>query len=79
MQTSSWSRPESAQNNFEDPNNPGLQHWPPYDLSRRATLDFDLVPKVIDEPRGQKRGLFSAIPYECIFRSSLNNAWGGKA
>jgi para-nitrobenzyl esterase len=46
-----------------DPNNSKLPHWPPYDLSRRATMAFDLVPKVIDDPRGKEREFFSAIAY----------------
>jgi len=45
-----------------DPNNPRLPHWPPYDLPRRATLVFDVVPKVIDDPRGAERRFFSQIP-----------------
>jgi len=46
-----------------DPNNPRLPYWPPYDLSRRATLAFDLAPKVIDDPRRDERKFFSQIPY----------------
>jgi para-nitrobenzyl esterase len=47
-----------------DPNNPGLPHWPPYTLPRRATMSFDIVSKVIDDPRGEERKLFSQVPYE---------------
>ena len=43
-----------------DPNNPKVPHWPPYDLSRRATLAFDQVSNVIEDPRGEERKLFSA-------------------
>jgi para-nitrobenzyl esterase len=46
-----------------DPNCLRLPYWPPYDLSRRATLAFDLAPKVIDNPRGEERKFFSQIPY----------------
>jgi para-nitrobenzyl esterase len=42
-----------------DPNNPKIPHWPPYDLPRRATLAFDRMSKVIDDPRGEERKLFS--------------------
>jgi para-nitrobenzyl esterase len=46
-----------------DPNHPKIPQWPPYDLSRRATMAFDLVPKLIDDPRRQEREFFSAVPY----------------
>jgi para-nitrobenzyl esterase len=46
-----------------DPNHSKIPHWPPYDLNRRATLAFDIVPKVIDDPRGEERRFFSAVPY----------------
>lgn len=46
-----------------DPNCARLPDWPPYTLPRRATLAFDLVPKVIDDPRGEERKFFSQIPY----------------
>ncbi len=46
-----------------DPNNSKLPHWPPYDLLRRATLTFDVVPKVIDDPRRLERRFFATIPY----------------
>lgn len=45
---------------------PGNRHipaWPTYDLSRRATLVFDAVSKVVDDPRGDERRLFSKVPY----------------
>jgi para-nitrobenzyl esterase len=45
-----------------DPNNPKIPRWPPYDLSRRATLAFDQVSSVIEDPRGEERKLFSARP-----------------
>jgi para-nitrobenzyl esterase len=47
-----------------DPNHPKIPHWPPYDLDRRATLAFDRVPAVIDDPRRPERELFSQVPYE---------------
>jgi para-nitrobenzyl esterase len=47
-----------------NPNNPGLPNWPPYELPRRATMSFDVVSKVIDDPRGEERKLFSQVPYE---------------
>ena len=46
-----------------DPNNAKLPPWAPYDLARRATMAFDVVPKVIDDPRGEERRFFSEIEY----------------
>lgn len=46
-----------------DPNNPKIPHWPPYDLTCRATLAFDLVPRVFDDPRGEQRKFFSTVAY----------------
>jgi para-nitrobenzyl esterase len=47
-----------------NPNNAGLPHWPAYELPRRATMSFDVVSKIIDDPRGDERKLFSQVPYE---------------
>ena len=37
--------------------------WPTYDLFRRATLVFDVPPRIVDDPRGDERRLFSKVPY----------------
>ena len=47
-----------------NPNTPGLPHWPPYELPRRATMSFNVVSKIIDDPRGEERKMFSRVPYE---------------
>ena len=47
-----------------DPNNPKIPHWPPYDLAHRATMVFDKVSKVVDDPRSEPRKMFSQVPYE---------------
>jgi para-nitrobenzyl esterase len=47
-----------------NPNNPKIPHWPAYDLAHRSTMVFDLTSKVIDDPRGPERRMFSPIPYE---------------
>jgi para-nitrobenzyl esterase len=47
-----------------NPNNSKIPHWPPYDLARRATMVFNKVSKVVDDPRSGPRELFSRIPYE---------------
>jgi para-nitrobenzyl esterase len=46
-----------------NPNNPHIPHWPTYDLSRRATMLFDRVAKVGDDPRGDERRMFEVVPY----------------
>jgi para-nitrobenzyl esterase len=42
-----------------NPNHSKIPYWPPYDLSHRATLAFDLTPTVIDDPRAEERKFFS--------------------
>jgi para-nitrobenzyl esterase len=46
-----------------NPNTPHLPSWPTYDLTRRATMVFDNVSQVVDDPRGDERRLFAPIPY----------------
>jgi para-nitrobenzyl esterase len=46
-----------------DPNTGGLPRWPTFDLDRRATMVFDTVTKVVDDPRGNERRLFAQVPY----------------
>ena len=40
-----------------------LPQWPVYGLSRRATMVFDTSTRVVDDPRGNERRLFAAVPY----------------
>lgn len=37
--------------------------WPAYDLARRATMVFDTVSKIVDNPRAWERELFARVPY----------------
>jgi para-nitrobenzyl esterase len=46
-----------------DPNNTGLPQWRPYELSARATMLFDVEPKLAEDPRGGERRLFAQVPY----------------
>jgi para-nitrobenzyl esterase len=46
-----------------DPNHSGLPRWDRYDLPRRQTLLFDVASRMADDPRGDERAFFSAIPY----------------
>jgi para-nitrobenzyl esterase len=45
-----------------DPNSAAVPAWPPYDAKRRATLIFDLTPRVVDDPRAGERALFRRTP-----------------
>ncbi len=45
-----------------DPNHGRLPRWPVYDATRRATMIFDLPPRVVDDPRGAERALFKRPP-----------------
>ena len=42
---------------------PGAPQWPPYDLTRRATMIFDDVSRVENDPRAWQRELFARAPY----------------
>ena len=46
-----------------NPNHPGLPHWPAHTRDG-ATMVFDKVSKVVNDPRSEPRKLFSQIPYE---------------
>jgi para-nitrobenzyl esterase len=46
-----------------NPNNARIPRWPTYELSRRATMLFNEVSKVDDDPRGGERRLFEKVPY----------------
>lgn len=46
-----------------NPNIRELPRWPTYDLRRRATMIFDATCRVVDDPRGSERRLFSQVPY----------------
>jgi para-nitrobenzyl esterase len=45
-----------------DPNNPALPHWPAYDLANRATMVFDDKTEVVNDPRGEIRQFWEAMP-----------------
>lgn len=46
-----------------DPNHAGLPHWRPYTLQDRATMCFDLPPRLVNDPRGKERRLVERVPY----------------
>ncbi|HEY2482217.1 MAG TPA: carboxylesterase family protein [Caulobacteraceae bacterium] len=45
-----------------DPNNGKIPHWPAYDVARRATMVFDTDTRVENDPRGEMRKLWAAMP-----------------
>jgi para-nitrobenzyl esterase len=46
-----------------DPNHASLPRWDRYELPRRQTMLMDVQPRMADDPRGDERAFFSAIPY----------------
>lgn len=46
-----------------DPNHAGLPRWTPYSLQRRETMLMDVTPRLVNDPRGDERRLFSRVPY----------------
>jgi para-nitrobenzyl esterase len=38
-----------------DPNTKDLPHWPAYDAATRATMEFDLVSKIVNDPNEDVR------------------------
>jgi para-nitrobenzyl esterase len=45
------------------PDDPAIPRWTPYAPPRRATMVFDRVTRLVDDPRGAERRLFAAVPY----------------
>lgn len=45
-----------------NPNHAGLPHWPPYDITRRATMIFNNESRVVDDPAKQERLAMAALP-----------------
>ena len=46
-----------------DPNGKVLPRWPRFDVEQRATMLFDLNPRVEDDARGVERKLFAPAVY----------------
>ncbi len=45
------------------PQHPNLPEWPAYDPIRRATMQFDIESRVVDDPDGEERRLWDGIQY----------------
>lgn len=46
-----------------NPNVRAMPHWPHYDLQHRATMIFDRLCRIENDPRREERLLFEAAPY----------------
>jgi para-nitrobenzyl esterase len=46
-----------------NPSHAGIPTWKPYELPRRATMIFDERSRMVDDPRGVERRLFSKVPF----------------
>jgi para-nitrobenzyl esterase len=46
-----------------DPNHAGLPAWPTYDLSQRATMIWNVPPRIFNDPRGRERTLAAEAHY----------------
>jgi len=46
-----------------NPRSGKLPPWPSYQMPRRATMVFDTVSRVVNDPRGDERRMFEKVPY----------------
>ena len=49
-----------------DPNHAGLPHWPRYDQKTRATMEFGVESKVVDDPLSAQRSGWDGIPFDGV-------------
>jgi para-nitrobenzyl esterase len=45
------------------PRHAELPEWPSYDLARRATMHLDITSRIVDDPGGDMRQLWSNTAY----------------
>ena len=45
------------------PRHAGLPEWPSYDLARRATMHLDITSRIVDDPGGEMRRVWSNTDY----------------
>jgi para-nitrobenzyl esterase len=57
-----------------DPNHPGLPHWPRYDRKSRATMEFGLDSKVVDDPLPAQRASWDGVPFDGVTPSVSQTA-----
>jgi para-nitrobenzyl esterase len=46
-----------------DPNHSSLPKWPAYDLAQRATMIWNIPPRLVEDPRGRERKLVAQAHY----------------
>jgi len=44
-----------------DPSNDVLGEWPAYDTDRRATMELDAEPRVVEDPEAERRELWATV------------------
>jgi len=49
-----------------DPNHAGLPHWPRYEAKTRATMEFGLESKLVDDPLSAQRSGWDGIPFDGV-------------
>jgi para-nitrobenzyl esterase len=57
-----------------DPNHDGLPHWPRYDRKARATMEFGLDSKVVDDPLSAQRASWDGVPFDGVTPSVAQTA-----
>ena len=45
------------------PQTPALPEWKGYSLEHRETMVMDLMPELVNDPRGAERRLFETVPF----------------
>ena len=62
-----------------DPNYEGLPQWPPYDITRRATMILDVPPSVLDDPFADERAAWDGIKVNLPFEGpAFVGSWGAE-
>jgi len=49
-----------------DPNHAGLPRWPRYDQKTRATMEFGLESRVVDDPLSAQRSGWDGVPFDGV-------------
>ncbi|MEW5688137.1 MAG: carboxylesterase family protein [Pseudomonadota bacterium] len=52
-----------------DPNNPAIPAWRPYDLTRRATMMFDVPSRAVEDPFPEERKFIARYPSQQMDRT----------
>jgi para-nitrobenzyl esterase len=51
-----------------NPNHPAIPAWPPFSLTDRATMVFDVTSRVVGDFRGEERSLLASLPLYRVSR-----------